>query len=127
VIIAVLIITIICLAVFLPRGKTVIEEVDNPELILEINQLNAQIIALQEELERTTAPTVLSSKAEVENWLPDAWFSGISWELMLSRINEKFPGIARAEFQGGARFMVVTVKEGDHFVAPENKLRPWPP
>jgi hypothetical protein len=99
VIIAVLIIAIVCLAVFLPRGKTVIEEVE--------------------------APILLPTRAEVEASLPDIWFRGISWELMFSRVNEKFPGIARVEFEGGAKFMVLILKEGEYFVAPSNQVLPW--
>ena len=77
-----------------------------------------------------TPPTPVSipTKAEVEEALPEMWYRGISWDLMLSRISEKFPETnPRPEYQQGAKFMVITVKEGDHFVAPDHKLFPWPP
>ena len=75
----------------------------------------------------TPTPT-LPTKVEVEEALPEMWYRGISWDLMLSRIKEKFPETnTRAEFSQGAKFMVLTVKEGDFFVAPGHKLIPWPP
>ena len=75
----------------------------------------------------TPTPT-LPTKAEVEEQLPEMWFRGISWELMLSRIEERFPGTEpRPEFWQGAKYMVMTVKEGDYFVAPDHELLPWPP
>jgi len=79
----------------------------------------------------TPAPTptpTLPTRAEVEAQLPEMWFVGISFELMLSRISEKFPATTpRAEFISGAKYLVLEVKEGDHFVAPGHKLLPWPP
>ncbi len=76
----------------------------------------------------TPTPTPLPTKAEVEAELPEMWFVGISWELMFSRIEERFPETEpRPEFSQGAKFMVLTVKEGDHFVAPGHELLPWPP
>jgi len=80
---------------------------------------------------RTSLPAPalpLPTKAEVEAELPEMWFRGISWELMLSRIDERFPETEpRPEFRQGAKFMVITVKEGDYFVAPDHELLPWPP
>ncbi|MFC1789804.1 hypothetical protein ACFLYY_02405 [Patescibacteria group bacterium] len=74
----------------------------------------------------TTPIPTLPTKAEVEALLPEAWYVGIPFDLMLSRIDEKFPTAnTRAEFKNGAKFLVVTVQEGNFFVAPENKLLPW--
>jgi len=106
-----------------PRSATVVLVV----LLVAVITLSL-VLALRTPSTSPPPPT----KAEVEAWLPEGWYLGISWDLMLSRVNEKFsPGIARAEFHNGAKFMVVTVEEGDFFVAPPNEgdfeLLPWPP
>lgn len=73
-------------------------------------------------------PPQLPSKAEVEAELPEMWFEGISWQLMLSRINERFPETdPRTRFVSGAKYMALDVREGKFFVAPGHKLLPWPP